>query len=115
MAWGSLLAEKGQIALIKQDKMVGRKYETWEEFFDDCELMCANAMEYNEDASEVYQDALHIKVSHTMIRAWFAYLAMFFGNAAMCEMVVERRLFGRSATRGADHIPGDPRLQSRRD
>ena len=42
--------------------MVGRKYESWEEFFEDVELMCANAMAYNEDGSEVYQDASHIKV-----------------------------------------------------
>jgi hypothetical protein len=46
--------------------MVSRKYETWEEFFDDVDVMCSNAMEYNEDGSEVYQDAQHIKVSTTM-------------------------------------------------
>ncbi|WWD20660.1 hypothetical protein CI109_105136 [Kwoniella shandongensis] len=39
----------------------GRRYETWQEFFDDMELMCNNAMEYNEDFSEVYRDAQQIK------------------------------------------------------
>jgi hypothetical protein len=42
--------------------MLGRFYETWEAFFADVELMCANAMLYNEDASEVYRDAEQIKV-----------------------------------------------------
>lgn len=45
---------------------MSRKYETWEEFFDDVDVMCSNAMEYNEDGSEVYQDAQHIKVSTAM-------------------------------------------------
>ena len=102
MAWGSLLAEKGRIALIKQDKMVGRKYETWEEFFDDCELMCANAMEYNEDASEVYQDALHIKVSRPMIRASFEqeHLATLSSSAAMCAVLNVRQLAARRHSDG---------------
>jgi hypothetical protein len=43
--------------------MVGRKYEAWEQFFDDVELMCSNAMEYNEDGSEVFIDAQQIRVS----------------------------------------------------
>ncbi|TYJ54395.1 hypothetical protein B9479_004983 [Cryptococcus floricola] len=42
-------------------KHSGRRYETWEEFFDDLELMCNNAMEYNEDESAVFQDAKRIK------------------------------------------------------
>lgn len=46
----------------KQDRMMHRKYETWEEFFDEAELMCSNAFQYNEDDSEVYADATQIKV-----------------------------------------------------
>ncbi|ODN99502.1 hypothetical protein L198_03346 [Cryptococcus wingfieldii CBS 7118] len=42
-------------------KHSGRRYETWEEFFDDLELMCNNAMEYNTDESAVFQDAKRIK------------------------------------------------------
>nr|ODN89897.1 hypothetical protein L203_01814 [Cryptococcus depauperatus CBS 7841] len=45
----------------KQIKHHGRRYDTWEEFFDDMELMCNNAMEYNADESEVFQDAKQIK------------------------------------------------------
>lgn len=41
---------------------MARTYLTWEQFFDDVELMCNNAMLYNEDDSEVYRDALQIKV-----------------------------------------------------
>ncbi|OCF31781.1 hypothetical protein I316_06588 [Kwoniella heveanensis BCC8398] len=41
-------------------KQLGRRYESWQEFFSDVELMCTNAMEYNEDESEVYQDAKQI-------------------------------------------------------
>jgi hypothetical protein len=43
--------------------MLGRIYMNTEEFCRDVELMCDNAMQYNEDYSEVYQDALQIKVS----------------------------------------------------
>ncbi|KAK8850478.1 hypothetical protein IAR55_004396 [Kwoniella newhampshirensis] len=46
----------------------GRRYETWQEFFDDMELMCNNAMEYNEDFSEVYKDAQQIKDLLAMFR-----------------------------------------------
>jgi hypothetical protein len=41
---------------------MARTYQTWEQFFDDVELMCSNAMVYNEDESEVYCDARQIKV-----------------------------------------------------
>jgi hypothetical protein len=51
-----------------QDRMVARKYDTWEEFFADADLMCANAMAYNEDGSEVFQDASQIKVSTGAVR-----------------------------------------------
>ncbi|WVR08581.1 hypothetical protein IAU60_005636 [Kwoniella sp. DSM 27419] len=44
-----------------ESKQMGRRYEGWQEFFDDVNLMCNNAMEYNEDASEVYNDAREIK------------------------------------------------------
>jgi hypothetical protein len=43
--------------------MLSRKYETWEDFFADIDLMCSNAFTYNEDDSEVYKDARQIKVS----------------------------------------------------
>jgi hypothetical protein len=43
--------------------MMSRKYETWEDFFADIDLMCSNAFTYNEDDSEVYKDARQIKVS----------------------------------------------------
>jgi len=42
--------------------MLSRKYEAWEEFFGDVDLMCSNAFTYNEDDSEVYKDARQIKV-----------------------------------------------------
>ena len=42
--------------------MISRKYETWEEFFTEVELMCNNAFTYNEDNSDVYKDAKQIKV-----------------------------------------------------
>jgi hypothetical protein len=45
--------------------MMARKYETWEEFFSEVELMCTNAFTYNEDDSEVYKDAQQIKVSRS--------------------------------------------------
>ena len=45
---------------------MGRIYQTWEQFFDDVDLMCNNAMLYNEDASEVYRDAAQIKVSQDL-------------------------------------------------
>lgn len=48
--------------------MVSRKYETWEEFFVDVDLMCSNAFTYNEDDSEVYKDAQQIKVSHSILQ-----------------------------------------------
>lgn len=41
---------------------MARLYETWEFFFEDVELMCANAMLFNEDESEVFKDAQQIKV-----------------------------------------------------
>lgn len=43
--------------------MVGRKYETPEEFFGELEIMCNNAFTYNEDDSDVFKDAKQIKVS----------------------------------------------------
>lgn len=42
--------------------MVARKYDSWEEFFAEVELMCSNAFTYNEDDSEVFKDAQQIKV-----------------------------------------------------
>ena len=42
--------------------MVARFYGTFEQFFDDLDLMCANAFTYNEDDSEVFRDAQQIKV-----------------------------------------------------
>jgi hypothetical protein len=55
-----------------QARVMNRKYERWEEFFDEAELMCANAFKYNEDDSEVYADAQQIKVSFVwlVIRLW---------------------------------------------
>lgn len=41
---------------------MARKYDTWEEFFAEVELMCANAFAYNEDDSDVFKDAQQIKV-----------------------------------------------------
>ena len=49
-----------------QENMVSRMYQTCEQFFEDIELMCANAMQYNEDESEVYRDAAQIKVSYQL-------------------------------------------------
>jgi hypothetical protein len=45
--------------------MLSRKYETWEEFFNEVDLMCANAFTYNEDDSDIYKDAKQIKVCHS--------------------------------------------------
>ena len=47
--------------------MMHRKYEKWEEFFDEGAVMCWNAFTYNEDDSEVYQDALQIKASQVSV------------------------------------------------
>jgi hypothetical protein len=47
--------------------MIGRIYTTWQQFFEDIELMCGNAMQYNEDASEVFKDALQIQVGYVTI------------------------------------------------
>ncbi|WVQ63277.1 uncharacterized protein L199_001428 [Kwoniella botswanensis] len=44
-----------------ESKQVGRRYESFQEFVDDIDLMCQNGMEYNEDGSEVYRDAQQIK------------------------------------------------------
>ncbi|ORX41076.1 Bromodomain-containing protein [Kockovaella imperatae] len=44
-----------------ESKMVARLYNTHEQFFDDLDLMCANAFTYNEDDSEVFRDAQQIK------------------------------------------------------
>lgn len=43
--------------------MVARKYESSDQFLDDVDLMCKNAMTYNEDDSDVFRDAQQIKVS----------------------------------------------------
>lgn len=43
--------------------MLARRYDTWEEFFEQVELMCNNAMQYNEDESDVFRDAQQIMVS----------------------------------------------------
>ena len=42
---------------------MARSYEHWHEFYEDVTTMCRNAMVYNEDGSEVYQDAQQIQVS----------------------------------------------------
>jgi hypothetical protein len=52
--------------LMVQNRMLSRKYEMWEEFFVDADLMCSNAFTYNEDDSEVYKDARQIKVGHSL-------------------------------------------------
>ncbi|WWD08343.1 hypothetical protein V865_006455 [Kwoniella europaea PYCC6329] len=44
-----------------ESKQVGRRYESFQEFVDDIDLMCQNGMEYNEDGSEVYRDAQQIR------------------------------------------------------
>ncbi|WRT70655.1 uncharacterized protein IL334_007653 [Kwoniella shivajii] len=44
-----------------ESKQLGRRYESFEEFVYDIDLMCKNAMEYNEDGSEVHRDAQQIK------------------------------------------------------
>ena len=49
--------------------MLSRKYEVWEEFFADVDLMCSNAFTYNEDDSEVYKDARQIKVGASIYSA----------------------------------------------
>lgn len=49
--------------------MIARTYQTWEQFFEDVELMCNNATLYNEDESEVYRDALQIKVNLSRTRS----------------------------------------------
>ena len=46
--------------------MLSRKYEAWEDFFVDVDLMCSNAFTYNEDDSEVYKDARQIKVGYSL-------------------------------------------------
>ncbi|WVQ95513.1 hypothetical protein IAU59_002610 [Kwoniella sp. CBS 9459] len=51
-----------------ESKQVGRRYESWQEFFSDVELMCTNAMEYNEDESEVYNDAKQIMTLLSQLR-----------------------------------------------
>lgn len=45
-----------------QDRMIGRKYETVDEFFAELETMCNNAFTYNEDDSDVFKDAKQIMV-----------------------------------------------------
>ncbi|EIW69929.1 hypothetical protein TREMEDRAFT_68376 [Tremella mesenterica DSM 1558] len=53
---------KNPICLTEiEDRMLGRRYEKWEEFFEDVDLMINNAMIYNEDESEVYKDAEQIR------------------------------------------------------
>ncbi|WWC72539.1 uncharacterized protein I206_106501 [Kwoniella pini CBS 10737] len=44
-----------------ESKQVGRRYESFQEFADDIELMVKNGMQYNEDGSEVYRDAQQIR------------------------------------------------------
>ena len=54
---------KNPIALSEiESRMINRAYQTWEEFFEEVELMIANALVYNEDGSEVFRDAQQIKV-----------------------------------------------------
>lgn len=43
--------------------MVARYYISKEQFYDDIELMCRNAIAYNEDDSDVNRDAQQILVS----------------------------------------------------
>lgn len=43
--------------------MVARYYISKEQFYDDVELMCRNAIAYNEDDSDVNRDAQQILVS----------------------------------------------------
>lgn len=47
--------------------MVGRKYETVDEFFAEIETMCNNAFTYNEDDSDIFKDAKQIKVGNDTI------------------------------------------------
>lgn len=44
-----------------EHKMMSRKYDNSDEFFADVERMCDNAMLFNEDESEVWRDARHIR------------------------------------------------------
>nr|XP_018259645.1 uncharacterized protein I303_07713 [Kwoniella dejecticola CBS 10117]OBR81803.1 hypothetical protein I303_07713 [Kwoniella dejecticola CBS 10117] len=44
-----------------ESKHIGRRYESFQEFAEDIELMCQNGMQYNEDGSEVYRDAQQIR------------------------------------------------------
>ena len=41
-------------------------YKTWAEFEADVSLVWANAMAFNEDGSQVYEDAKILKVVHHM-------------------------------------------------
>ena len=52
--------------------MLSRTYQSWEAFFEDVELMCRNAMVYNEDDSEVFKDAQQIKVSRPRLAKGYA-------------------------------------------
>ncbi|WVW80887.1 hypothetical protein I302_102878 [Kwoniella bestiolae CBS 10118] len=44
-----------------ESKQIGRRYESFQEFVEDIDLMCQNGMDYNEDGSEVYRDAQQIR------------------------------------------------------
>ena len=43
-------------------RLKDRQYQNYNEFFTEVERMCDNAMYYNEEGSEVHQDAVEIKV-----------------------------------------------------
>lgn len=42
-------------------KIVERRYETWRQFVDDLELICTNAMTYNQKRSRVHKAAGHLQ------------------------------------------------------
>ncbi len=61
-AWPKYPAANACGISIQQSKMIARPYGSPDQFYQDVDLMCNNAMFYNEDGSMVYNDAQQIKV-----------------------------------------------------
>lgn len=73
-----------------EHRMVSRRYDSSDLFFADVELMCDNAMAYNEDESEVWSDAHQIR-----------------GIVAMHRELVKERL-----AQPKGHVPPKPRTST---
>ncbi len=91
--------------------MMSRTYQTRDQFFDDIDLMCNNAMLYNEDESEVYKDAVQIKVSQ-LLKAFTSPPNRYRGCSNGIETRwkndwLDRKCRGSGSTHPPSHLSGE--------